>query len=87
MPASSRRDGRVEVGRRLVEDEDLGAHGEHGGDGDPAALAEGEVVRGPVGEVAHPDRRERLDDPRLELGATQPEVGRAEGDVVARRSA
>ena len=47
--------GGVEVGRRLVEHQDLRLHRQHGGDRDPAALAEDEVVRRPVGEVRHPD--------------------------------
>ena len=55
--------GRVEVGRRLVEHQDLRLHGEHRGDGDPAALAEGEVVRRAVGVLRHPDRLERLRAP------------------------
>ena len=76
---------RVEVRRRLVEHEDLGSHREHGRDGDPPALAEGQVVRRPVGEVAHPDAVERLDDARVELGAAQAEVGRPERHVVAHR--
>ena len=42
----------IEVGGRLVEDEDLGLHRQHGRDGDPAALTEAEVVRGPVGVLA-----------------------------------
>ena len=41
-------------------------------------------MRRAVGEVAHPDQVEGLGDPRR-AGAAQPEVGRAEGHVVAHR--
>jgi hypothetical protein len=58
---------------------------EHGGHRDPAALPERQVVRRPVGVLGHPDPLERLEDPRVELGAAQAGVGRAEGDVVADR--
>ena len=75
--------GRVEVRRRLVQHEDLRAHGQHGRDRDPAALAEGEVVRRAVGEVGDAHRAQGLHDPRVELGAAQPEVGRPERHVVA----
>ena len=85
MSASSRRRGRVEVRRRLVEDEDLGLHREHGGHGDPAALPERQVVRRAVDEVEHPDLVERIDDPRLELRAAQAGVGGPELHVVAHR--
>src|SRR3954447_14819664 len=43
--------GRIEVRRRLVQHEDLRVHGEHGRDGDPAPLPEGQVVRWPPGEA------------------------------------
>ena len=51
---------RVEVRRRLVEHEDVGPHRQHGGQGDPPALAEAEVVRRAVGGVGHADGVERL---------------------------
>src|SRR6478752_1796285 len=75
----------VEVRRGPVEHQDLGAHRQHGGDGAPPPLAEGQVVRCAVGEVTDADEVERLHDPGLELGAAQPEVRRPESDVVAHR--
>ena len=75
--------GGVEVGRRLVEHEDLGLHRQHGGDRDPAALAVGQVVRRAVDEVGHADAVERVHHPAVQLGALEAEVGRPEGDVLA----
>ena len=77
--------GRVQVGRRLVQHQDLRPHGQHGGDRDPAALAERQVVRRPVAVRGHADRGERLVDPGAQLGAAQAEVGRAERDVLGDR--
>lgn len=76
---------RVEVGGGLVEDHDRGVHGQHGGERHPPALADAQVVRRPGGGVGHADRGEALLDPGLELGAGEPEVRRAEGDVPADR--
>ena len=59
-----------------------GPHRQHGRGRDSAALAEAEVVGRPVGEGLHPHGGERLVHAGLELGTTNPEVGRAEGDVV-----
>jgi hypothetical protein len=75
----------VQVARRLVEDQDLRAHGQHGGDGHAAPLPEGQVVRGPVGEVGHAHGLEGLDDAGVELRAPDTEVRRTERDVVAHR--
>jgi hypothetical protein len=74
---------RVEVRRGLVEDEELGLHGEHRGDRDAAALAHRELVRRPVGGIAHADGGERFLDPVERLLAREAEVERAEGDVFA----
>ena len=59
MSASSRRARRVEVGRRLVEHQDLRVHGEDGRDRHPASLAEAEVMRRAIGEGFHADGVER----------------------------
>ena len=76
--------GGVEVGRRLVEHQDLRLHRQHGGDRDPAALAEGQVVRRPVGEVGHADPVERVHRPGASSSApAHAEVGRPERDVLA----
>ena len=76
---------RVEVRRRLVEDEDVGSHRQHRGQGDAPALAEAEVVRRPLGGVGHADRVQRLRGAGRQLVAAQAEVGRPEGDVVTDR--
>ena len=77
--------GRVEVRGRLVEHEDLRVHGEHRRDGDPSPLAEGQVVRRPVGELGHAHLCQGLEHPGVELVAAQPEVARPERHVVADR--
>ena len=54
--SSSRRRRGIEVRRRLVEHEHLRVHREHGGDRDPPALPEAEVVRRGVEVVPHAHR-------------------------------
>ena len=51
----------------------------------PPALPEGQVVGRAVDEVDHADAVERLDHAGVQGRAAQPQVGRAEGDVVAHR--
>ena len=68
---------RVEVGRRLVEHQDLRLHRQHGGDRDPAPLAEGEVVRRPVDELGHADHAPARSSPGRRARA--PEIPRLVG--------
>ena len=51
--------GRIELGRRLVEHEDVGAHGHDAGDRHPLLLAARERERLAVGEVRDPQALER----------------------------
>ena len=74
--------GRVEVGARLVADDDVGAHGEDPGECGAALLADREVVRGAVGEVGQADFGEGGGDAGGEFGPAQAEVGGAEAHVV-----
>ena len=75
--------GRVEVRGRLVQHEQLGAHGQDRGDGDATALPEAEVVRGTGAVVGHADLVECAVDGGVQVRAGHAEVGRSEGHVVA----
>jgi hypothetical protein len=57
-------------------------HRQHRGRRDPSALAEAEVMRRPVCVGGHADGVEGAEDAPVELGTAQPEIGRAECDVV-----
>jgi hypothetical protein len=74
--------GRIEARAGLVHDQDVGAHGQHRGDGHGALLASGEPVRRPGPQVRRPDPPERGLDARPYLPGRQPQVGRAEAHVV-----
>ena len=54
---------RVERGGRLVEQQHLGVHHQHRGDGDPLLLAAGQLVRRAVGQVGDVEHRQRVVDP------------------------
>jgi hypothetical protein len=75
--------GRVQVGGRLVQDEDLRFHRQYGRHRDPAALAETEVLRRAAGDVEHADGLQGPLHPLVEFGAAQAQVGGAERDVLA----
>jgi len=72
----------VEVGGRLVEGEHLGRHGQHGGHAHALALAEAQMMRGPLGRVTHVHFVKGLCDPTLYVGTVEVHVERAEGYVV-----
>ncbi len=77
--------GGVEVGGGLVEDEDLRLHRQYGRHRDPAPLAEGEVVRGPVLELRHADPFEGPVDALLQLRPLESGRRGTEGHVLADR--
>ena len=56
----------------LVEQQDLGVHDQHRGDGDPLLLSAGELVRGPVGQVVDAEHGQRVVDARLDLSRGRP---------------
>ena len=72
---------RVEAGRRLVEDEQLGLHGEHARDGGEALLAAGELEGREVLLCGEAHEVERVVDPARDLVGGKAHVARAEGDV------
>ncbi len=74
---------RIEVGRGLVQDEDLRPHREHRRHRDPTPLPERQVVRRPIGVCRHPHHRERLTDAGVEFRSAQAEVRGPESHVVA----
>ena len=76
--------GRVEVGGRLVEDEDLRFHRQDRGDRDATALTEGEMVRRAVEGVPHAHLPSALST-RASSRTADAQVRRSEGDVVTHR--
>ena len=74
---------RVEVRRRFVEDEHVGAHREHRRQRHSPAFAEAEVVWRTIAVPAHADRAQRIGHPSVQLVAAQAQVGRPERDVLA----
>ena len=76
---------RVELGGRLVEDEDGRAHRDDARDGDPLLLAAGQGERLAVGEMADRQARQRRVDPRVHLRARDAEVLEPEGELLADR--
>jgi hypothetical protein len=77
----------VEVGQRLVEEQQLGVVDDRLGDGHPLLLPAGELGHPPVGVVGGPDPRQGLVDPgtlgRRRPPEPEPAAGEAEGDQVA----
>ena len=73
----------VEVGRRLVEHEQLRPHGEDGGDRRPPALALRQRVGGAARRARQAHRGEGVLDPRGNLVAAQSQVERPERHVLA----
>ncbi len=78
-----RRPGRIELRRRLVEDEHVRAHRHDAGDRDALLLAAGQRERLAVGEVRDPQPLERGVDPRVHLGPRQAEVLEPERELLA----
>ena len=73
---------RVDAARRLVEHEQVGLDGEHGGDREALALAAREVARVPVGERGQVELLERA--PRARLAGGERDLGEHRlGDEVA----
>ena len=65
--------GEVEVGRGLVEEQQVGALREREGEPDPLPLAAGQLVDDPAGQVGGAGQRQRLRHGRLVLGAPPPQ--------------
>ena len=74
---------RVEAGRRLVEEHQLGRHDEAGRDVEPAAHAAGVVLDQPAGGVGEVERLEQLGRARLRVGAAQAEQPAEQDQVLA----
>jgi len=73
----------VELGRRLVEQDELRPHGQGGREADPLQLPAGELVRAPPGQVLRADCPERAVHPWPDLRGRGAEVLEPERDVVA----
>src|SRR5262249_3949825 len=76
---------RVEVDRRLVEQEDLGPHRQDPGEGSAALLAPGKMKRHARLEAAQADALERLAHAPPHLVGRQTEIERTERHVVKYR--
>ena len=72
----------VEVGERLVEEEDLGTAHDGAAHGDALALAAGELARLALQQLPDPQHVGRLGDAGLDLGGGNPAHLQAEGHVV-----
>jgi hypothetical protein len=73
----------VESGGGFVEHDDVGLHGQDGGDGGASFLTAGKVVGVPVGEAGGVDGGEGVFDELASFVDGDAEVGRSERDVVA----
>ena len=74
---------RIEARGGLVEQQNVRARHEHGGDRDPLLLAAGELIRRPVGKLGDIEELEHVVDPPFDLGAVEPEMQRPERHFVA----
>ena len=74
---------RVELGRRFVEDQDVGAHRHDARDGHALLFAAGQGERLTVGEVADRQAGERGIDPSVHLVARHAQVLEAERELLA----
>ena len=85
-PAASRTKGvrslGIELGGRLVEQEQLRLEGERGRQADPLQLAGGELRDAPLEQMLGPERGEGGAHPRRDLGGRRADVLDAEGDLV-----
>ena len=76
----------VKAGRGLIEDEHLGAHGDHAGDGDAALLPAGELERRALEErLVHAGKARGLAHALIDLLRGEPGIFRAEGNVLIHR--
>ena len=76
------RRGGIELGRRLVEQQELRAKRERGRERDALQLASGQLGRLPAGQVLGADERQRFVDPRPDLRRLGTEILEPEGDLV-----
>ncbi len=72
----------IELGGRLVEQEQLRLEGERGRQADPLQLAGGELRDAPLEQMLGPERGEGGAHPRRDLGGRRAHVLDAEGDLV-----
>jgi hypothetical protein len=72
----------IEIRGRLVEKKRAGSERENRGQGGASFLAAGEAMRVARTEAGESDRGEALGDARGDLVFTEPEIARAEGDVL-----
>ena len=77
--------GRVESGRRLVEEDDPRVGGEHRPDGDPLLLAAGQLAQGGVAQLGDAEQVERLLDALAHGGRRQAELLHAVGELLLDR--
>ena len=76
-----RRAVRIELGCRLVEQQQPRLEREHGGEADALELATRELGHPPLGQVPRPHRRQSLGGPRPDPRRRHPEVLEAELDL------
>ena len=74
---------RIEAGRGLVEEQQLGGHDDAGGDVEPAAHAAGVGLDQPVGRVGEAERVEQLVGPRLGRPRREAEQPAEQHEVLA----
>ena len=72
----------VEAGHGLVEHQQARTHGQHGGDGQPLPLAARKSVGGMRAQMSHADAGKSPPHAIFDLAWLQPQVARAEGDLV-----
>ena len=76
---------RIELGGRLIEDEDDGAHRDDAGDGHPLLLAARQREGLAIGEVGDTQAGQDGIDPRVHLRTRHGEVLQSEGELLADR--
>ena len=69
----------IEIGKRLVEQDQFGARGQGAGEGDALLLAAGELMRELVAQAGQTDRGEQLADPQVTI--LLPLAAQPEGDI------
>ncbi len=75
--------GRVQLGRGLVEDEDVGPHRDDARDRDPLLLPARQGERLAVRQMVDPETSKGLVDPRVHRVARHPEILEPEGELLA----
>lgn len=77
--------GVVEIGERLIENENRWLHGQHTGDGKSSFFASGEGVGSSVRQVFETDSHQALPSTDFDFVSTQSQIFGAEGDIACNR--